>query len=244
MPNPPRRAEGTRGNIAGSSLHGVLADVLGTMRDHAAFFPQPVSHTRIAIALSNGDHLELELHSGSSPTPLKAAADHGHADFHPPVGLRAALLSIADLDLGASAKAAAEDLLAQFPSDVKFTSGRRSIAEQASAMAPNVVANRRWIEQTYKASPQRTALQKWVDDHPTATTEAAISAGLEGVMKKWTEAEQRNFSRHITGDAFDVQPVAGDTGEKIKQAIAKLPKLHWHAFSEGGLVIWHAQFEP
>lgn len=103
--------------------------------------------------------------------------------------------------------------------------------------------NRRWIEQTYKDTPQRAALQKWVDDHPDAKTVAVVAGGLEAVMPAWTEAQKRNFSRHLSGDAFDVQPVVGETERKIKDAIAKLPKLNWHTFSEGDLEIWHAQFE-
>lgn len=86
-------------------------------------------------------------------------------------------------------------------------------------------------------------MQRWVDDNPAANTAAAIAAGLQNVMNSWTNGQQRNFSRHITGDAFDVQPVAGVQGEKIKQAIAKLPNLNWHTFQEGGLEVWHAQFD-
>ena len=43
----------------------------------------------------------------------------------------------------------AESLLAQFPSDVKFTSGRRNIADQVRARAPTIVKKRKWIEETY-----------------------------------------------------------------------------------------------
>lgn len=238
---PPSRK--TPARASGRGLAQELSDVLRVVREHAAAFPQGVDRTRILLSLESGARLELEFtgHAGTEP----ATEEEGHVClFHDLEALAfQAFSSIDDLDLAASAKAAAQSLLEQFPNDVKFTSGRRSIERQASAMAPNVVKNRNWIEQTYKASPQRTALQKWVDDHPAATTAATIAAGLESVMKSWTEAQQRNFSRHITGDAFDVQPVAGAQGEKIKQALAKLPKLNWHTFKEGGLEIWHAQFD-
>ncbi|WKV98435.1 hypothetical protein PYV50_09525 [Pseudomonas sp. H22_DOA] len=131
----------------------------------------------------------------------------------------------------------------QFPNDVKFTSGRRNIAKQAAAMAPNVLKKRNWIQLTYAETPQRAALQKWVDEHPDATTAAAISAGLESVMNSWSEAQQRSFSRHITGDAFDLQPVVGEQSDKIKEAIGKLPKFHKFLPKEGGLEIWHVQFD-
>lgn len=248
MARPPKPVSGktparSSRTASGRTLAQELSDVLRVVREHSASFPQAADRTRISLSLESGARLELEV--TGRPWTGPAAEEEGHVClFHELVEPTfEAFASIDDLDLAASAKTGAQNLQEQFPNDVKFTSGRRSIERQASAMAPNVVKNRKWIEQTYKASPQRTALQKWVDDHPTATTAAAIAAGLEGVMKSWTEAQQRNFSRHITGDAFDVQPVAGAQGEKIKQAIAKLPKLNWHTFQEGGLEIWHAQFD-
>lgn len=228
----------------GQSLKLALLDVLAVIRENPDVFPRSVTRSRISISTASGERLDLEFDSGrpSDDVP-RLLEDPAHSSEIRLWRAERLFSGIADLDLGASAKAAAEALLKQFPTDVKFTSGRRSIPEQASAMAPNVVKNRRWIEQTYKDTPQRAALQIWVDDHPAATTEAAIAPGLEGVMQAWTEAQKRNFSRHISGDAFDVQPVAGEVGMKIKEAIGKLPKLTWHTFSEGGLEIWHAQFD-
>lgn len=228
-----------------NTINEVLADVLGIVSQNVWCFPTPLLRTRVAISLANGDHLELEFEGTA-----KAVIQSGIEPQVDPCHLVEAALegveafkSIADLNLSASAKAAAEKLLEQFPGDIKFTSGRRTIADQALAMAPNVVKKRKWIEQTYKDTPQRAALQKWVDENPGATEAATVAIGLEAVMKGWSESQQRNFSRHITGDAFDVQPVAGAQGNKIKEAIAKLPKLNWNAFSEGGLEIWHAQFD-
>lgn len=172
------------------------------------------------------------------------SAGHDPAHLHRPFDPAEGFKSIADLDLAPSAKAAAAALLAQFPSDVKFTSGRRGIADQARAMATNVVKKRMWIAETYADTAQRAALQAWVDANPEAKDAAAISAGLEGVMRSWTADQQRNFSRHIIGDAFDLAPVAGDIGKKIKAAILNLPNYQWHTFSEGGLEIWHVQFRP
>ena len=237
---PPR---GTAAPASSRTLAHELSDVLRVVEAHTAAFPQGTDLTRILLSLESGARLELEF-SGPARTRL-ADERQGHVCFYTEFKEFApeAFLSIDDLDLASSAKAGAKKLQEQFPNDVKFTSGRRSIERQASAMAPNIVTNRKWIEQTYKASPQSAALQKWVDENPTTTTAAAIAAGLQSVMSSWTAAQQRNFSRHITGDAFDVQPVPGTQGEKIKQAIANLPKLDWHTFQEGGLEIWHAQFD-
>ena len=109
-------------------------------------------------------------------------------------------------------------------------------------MAGNVVKNRKWIEQTYAPSSERNELQKWIDDNPTATTQAQIAAGLELVMETWTDSQLRKITYHTTGDAFDIQPVAGEDGEKIKTSIGKLKDLRKFLEKEGGLSIWHLEF--
>jgi hypothetical protein len=147
-----------------------------------------------------------------------------------------------DLDLVDCAKASADLLLDKHPT-VKFTSGRRNVAQQASAMAGNVRVNRKWIQETYTDTPQRKALQKWVDDHPDAKTKAAIAAGLESVMTTWSDLQKSRLSRHFSGQAFDVQPVVGDAGKTIKKTIRALPNLRQFLEKEGGLVRWHADFE-
>ena len=153
----------------------------------------------------------------------------------------AAAASIDDLGLIEHAKSGAEALRSQFP-NIVFTSGRRGVDQQASAMAGNVVRKRRWIEQTYRASPQRNALQKWVDTHPEATTRAAIAAGLKGIMDGWTDAQKARFSQHLGGLAFDVKPVSQGAAQ-IKAFIRRLPHLHQFLDREGGLTIWHAGFD-
>jgi hypothetical protein len=148
----------------------------------------------------------------------------------------------AELDLVDYAKAAADALLAKHP-EVKFTSGRRNAEEQASAMAGNVVTKRKWIRDTYADTPQRAALQKWVDEHPKAKTKKAIAAGLLSVMNTWSDKQKGKLSRHFSGQAFDVQPVSGAAGTKIKKTIRALPNLRKFLEKEGGLVRWHADFE-
>lgn len=147
-------------------------------------------------------------------------------------------VELAGLDLAEHAASAATKLKADHPT-VVFTSGRRSVADQADAMAGNVVVNRKWIEQTYAASTERDTLQKWVDDNPSATTRQAIAAGLSGIMSGWTDAQRVKLSRHFAGLAFDVKP--GD--DAIKTAIKALPNLVKFLDSEGGITIWHAEFK-
>ena len=111
-------------------------------------------------------------------------------------------------------------------------------------MAGNVVGNRNWIRDTYVESPERYELQTWVDSHPDATTRDQIMAGLRTVMNGWNDARKVRLSRHFAGLAFDVRPVAGSAGETIKATIRGLPHLRRFLDSEGGKVIWHAEFEP
>jgi hypothetical protein len=148
----------------------------------------------------------------------------------------------AELGLVDVAKQAADLLLAAHPA-VMFTSGRRSVADQARAMAGNVVQNRNYIRDTYADTPQRAQLQKWVDTHPAATNAPAITAGLLSVMSTWTDAQKNSISRHISGQAFDVQPVDGAAGAAIKQTIRGLPHLRKFLEREAGLIRWHADFE-
>lgn len=149
--------------------------------------------------------------------------------------------SIESLKLSPKAKKAAELLLKQHP-DIVFTSGRRDLAGQAHAMAGNVVKKRDWIEKTYRANDASKACQKWVDDHPEAKTQKQIAAGLlETFEKLGPKAGQ--ISRHLTGDAFDVQPVKNkEKADSIKKSIRELPDVKQFLEKEGGLEIWHVGF--
>ncbi|MDQ1708220.1 MAG: hypothetical protein QOJ88_1431 [Pyrinomonadaceae bacterium] len=147
-------------------------------------------------------------------------------------------MTIDELQLAPIAKNAATILHAKYP-QLEFTSGRRSIFQQAHAMANNVVLNRKWIGQTYLAGAK---LQQWVDQHPEARTVDAVTAGLEKTMKAMPETEVTKISRHLTGRAFDVRPVTANAAA-IKADILKLPGLHKFLEKEGGLVRWHAQFD-
>ncbi len=144
------------------------------------------------------------------------------------------------LNLSETAKKAAYELKKKHPS-VTFTSGRRDKQQQASAMASNVVSNRNWIKETYVKSAARDACQKWVDDNKDKKTKDEIATGLKGVLDGLTDAQLSQLSKHLSGDAFDVQPVDKDS-EEIKKTIRGLTGLSKFLEEEGGLVRWHAQF--
>ncbi|MBX3669607.1 MAG: hypothetical protein KF778_14500 [Rhodocyclaceae bacterium] len=145
------------------------------------------------------------------------------------------------LDLAPKARAAAYQLKKAHPS-VKFTSGRRNKEDQARAMASNVVKNRKWIEQTYASSDLRKKCQDWVDANPDKKTQAEIAEGLLSLFNAATDAELGKFSKHLSGSAFDVQPVDTDA-DAIKKTIRALPDLDKFLDTEGGLTRWHAQFK-
>jgi hypothetical protein len=148
--------------------------------------------------------------------------------------------AIEALDLSPTARAGAYELKRQFPAIV-FTSGRRSKSEQADAMAGNVVLNRNWIEETYIKSDIRDKCQEWVDNNPDKKSKKEIAAGILGVFNAFADSDLSKISKHLSGDAFDVQPVDKDA-DAIKAAIKNLPDLTRFLESEGGLVRWHIQF--
>jgi hypothetical protein len=150
--------------------------------------------------------------------------------------------SIESLNLSPTAKKAAEQLLKEYPHDIVFTSGRRDPAGQAHAMAGNVVKKRDWIEKTYASNDASKACQKWVDDHPEAKTQKQITAGLLETLKA-LGPKAGQMSKHLSGDAFDIQPVKDkDKAEAIKKTIKELPGVKQFLDKEGGLEIWHVGF--
>lgn len=144
------------------------------------------------------------------------------------------------LNLTGLAKTGAYEVKRQFP-DIKFTSGRRSLADQARAMAGNVAQNRLWIARTYAPSVASRACQKWVDDNPGKKTASEIETGLRLVLTALPGNQAGQISKHLTGEAFDVQPVTTKDADAIKAAIRKLKGVRF-LDKEGGLVRWHAQF--
>ena len=147
--------------------------------------------------------------------------------------------NISSLKLTGKAQQGAEALLKAHP-DVQFTSGRRDLSAQARAMASNVVSKRDWIKKTYKAGKASAACQKWVDEHPDAKSKDDIAAGLLETLTSLGSAAG-TISKHLTGEAFDVQPATKDAAA-IKKTINELPGKKQFLEKEGGLVRWHVAF--
>jgi hypothetical protein len=142
------------------------------------------------------------------------------------------------------ALAGLQTILEKYPQLV-VTSGLRDKHGQAHAMASNVVKNRKFIAKTYVVSDVRDELQTWVDEHPEAATVDAVTAGLERIINTYPADELAHLSRHLSGDAFDLQPREDlDNADQIKADIRNLDGINKFLEKEAGLVRWHAQFNP
>lgn len=153
------------------------------------------------------------------------------------------VLSVMRLGLRGKAHECAIEIARSHP-DVMFTSGMRTKREQARAMSQNVFKSRSWVRDTYKPSNLVNAIERWLRLHPDKTTQHEIAKGILSVFDSMPDAEVRKFSRHLTGDAFDILPVTGNNGLLLKQSIVHAVALHGGKFldREGGLIRWHAEF--
>jgi hypothetical protein len=213
------------------------ADVLvsaGLMAGGADLF-HPLANTLNSFfqAMSNATkvrQLQLESH-GTSPNEFA----EGTLDL---------LTNIDDLGLVEPALTGARRLAAKY-SQVQFTSGFRSISDQANAMAGNIVktGNRKWIIKTYLATDLAKQLQDWVDANPAAVTVADLAKGLEEIMSGWPDSDKARLSKHLVGLAFDVKPVEGNSGIQILAYIRTgLPGVDKVLTNESGISVWHVQF--
>jgi hypothetical protein len=207
--------------VALSTFLQVEAEMAGNDTRPIGTTPTPIDGGTLARAIS--------------PAPGAAGLRRPDVAAAPPLDP-----AIEALRLRGAAREAAYALKRAHPS-VRFTSGRRSKDDQARAMASNVVKNRNWIGQTYKPGVVSKGCQQWVDDHPEAKTKEQIAAGLLSVMNGASDADVGKVSKHLSGDAFDVQPVDVNA-EAIKATIRGLTGLDKFLDKEGGLVRWHAQF--
>lgn len=160
------------------------------------------------------------------------------------------------MGLVGDALAVAEDISKRFP-NAKITSGRRTIAEQALAMAKNVAKDRermrkvspllaerpsKWIESTYAGGRVVEECQDWVDRHPNADV-SVMGTAFASIISMFPEDDQRRMSKHLTGEALDVEPVIGADGEELLKVLKDWAFRKGGRFlsSEGALIVWHWQ---
>jgi hypothetical protein len=149
-------------------------------------------------------------------------------------------LRIEQLQLVPIAERGAQMLQSAHP-EFCFTSGRRTILQQAEAMAVNVCKNRKWIEQTYLHAQ---FLQAVVDQHPEATTVDQVTQVLFDALLPCTPDELDLVSKHFTGHAFDGRWVEGPDGEAILATCWSLPGVDKVLTKESNVRLFHVQFHP
>ena len=159
-------------------------------------------------------------------------------------------MTLSDCDLAPPMHDAAQKLLLVFPF-VQFTSGRRSLEDQAMTMAENILKarDRNWIRQTYKRAAE---LQTWVDLHPEITDEEALAEGLHATLVSMGD-EASKVSDHLTGMAVDLKPmerlivmkdlskvwVETEEGRQVIEWIRAYHATKTFLTREGGLRRWH-----
>lgn len=152
-------------------------------------------------------------------------------------------MEIARLGLRGAVLEFAKALAKEHP-DVVYTSGLRMRTDQARAMAENIVAaGPKWVEKTYLKSKARDRILEWLNSNAWITTKDALAVGLSDVMDGLTNDELSKLSRHFNGEALDIKPVDGLTGQMILRTIKKLCALYKLKLieREGGLRKWHIQ---
>lgn len=113
--------------------------------------------------------------------------------------------TIEDLKLSPVMRRRAEELQSLFP-QVVYTSGRRTLHDQALAMATNHIQDKSYIQRTYvHAADILTAIEKNALDHSVDSIYAAIYAVLE-------EDPSLVKSAHLSGDAVDLVPMETKDG--------------------------------
>ena len=119
------------------------------------------------------------------------------------------------------------------------TSGHRTVAGQARAMAVNVAMNRQWIGQTYRHG---AALQALVDAHPESTTEADIGDMLFKAMTH--DGLGKGISHHLLlpCPCFDLDPDSVTESARLRiedyQREGVIMQVIWR---EGGLKKCHIE---
>ncbi len=154
-------------------------------------------------------------------------------------------LTIAQMKLSPIASQNAELLVERHGDLIVFTSGRRDLKKQAEAMAWNVTKDRDWIGATYLVG---LTLQDWVNHHPELVRYRELADGLYRYMLELGPDYYGRISRHLSGDAWDIDPIVdvdghptADGGDVI-ETIRSLDGLDKFLTKEGRLVRWHAQF--
>lgn len=166
-------------------------------------------------------------------------------------------LTIDEMDLQPNTRRAAEIIQAEYP-NVWFTSGRRTMEDQARAMAQNaVLVGPTWIIDTYSARRPRLvkALMTHLAENPhRANDVVALTEDFYTILKEDFTPEFMTFP-HFQGRAIDCRwprlkngEIDFEEGKKLCYIIRNLKKIHRIPLQlllekEGGLYVIHSQYE-
>jgi len=147
------------------------------------------------------------------------------------------------LNLTGNALNAATKIREKFP-DVVFTGGTRTLDSQASAVAQNIYRsqNSGWVGATYADSSFIRKLNKEIVDNWNTIkgSEALILQTVKKVFDSDTTGA-KTMSRHLAGLAFDLRVNSVNYNE-LNTFVRTLPGFRQFLTQEGGLSIWHIEF--
>ena len=144
------------------------------------------------------------------------------------------------MGLTGTALLAAQELVRVCP-DAEIISGRRTVREQARAMAKNAFHDHDWIEDTYR-SPLCLAARRlvsWLKMHKNATLDQ-IDDAFERILCALPDDELEQLTSHLGGCAFDVR-----ADEAVKPFCEAVAKKYGGEFldHEGRLIRYHLEFK-
>jgi len=172
-------------------------------------------------------------------------------------------LWITALKLAPPAKAIAMELQTKYPG-VKFRRGRWTVAEKAQEMTLNLLetyrkaaadesenlnrerlimtlANPNSFGTNSRSDVVRLGLVAWLDGDGNQITQQELQLQLERLIARLTEAELNDLSMHLTGSAFDIEPLFAEP-TTLKQVLEKMPyACHVEIEPEGKDQLWHIQ---
>lgn len=146
-----------------------------------------------------------------------------------------------NLDFSKEFRPIFDALMAAVPT-LKITSGRRTLTSQLQAMLENEEKSPGYIEKTYIQTP----LIKWIIKQLHTRNLAKMSPARRAlgwtfdIEDKFSIADQRRLSRHITGDAIDLEPGTPQEEAAILKVLAGQPPTKFLT-SENHLPRWHVQ---
>lgn len=145
--------------------------------------------------------------------------------------------TIDELNLAPLMRMRAEELLTKFP-EVRFTSGRRTLHEQAHAMAVNYMQDPQFIIRTYvRAAELMSAIQE-------ANVKGSVDSLTEVIYDTLQAAPGLVKGPHLDGHAVDLRPMEfankpTPIGQQVIDWIKMCPDTTDFRDREGGLIRWH-----